>query len=65
MEVKKTLILSNEEKSVCQQMKGIVNEICSEFESHCPQCPFTKICDVADLESVLNALVEKGGMVIN
>lgn len=64
MEVKKTLILSNEEKSICQQMRGIVREICSEFENNCPRCPFTKICDVTDLEDVLDILVVKGGMVI-
>lgn len=64
MEVKKTLILSHEEKSICQQMRGVVREICSEFENNCSQCPFTRICDVTDLEDVLGILIDKDGLVI-
>lgn len=65
MQVKKTIIFDEQEKQTMKDMIRIIKEICSYFdESKCSQCPFRKICDVADLESIFIKLVNEGQVIV-
>lgn len=64
MDVKKTIVLNEQEKQTMRDVVGIVNEICGHIDDKCSQCPFTKICDVSSLDGVFIKLVNEGQVII-